>query len=153
MIIIDGVKMTKWKRMRRREERKRMQEEERKQSTEQEPTLVEETPENVQTSPKNESIEAVTNTPKFVISGVKYVYLIVCFALLSGIFYPLITGEGWELSLKGIGILAVGLFGGILLYKSITSEKRRGVLMCCGFGLIAVSLIIIYELVGNPLYQ
>ena len=145
--------MTKWKRMRRRQERKRMQEEERKQSTEQEPTLVEETSENVQTSPKNESIEAVTNTPKFVISGVKYVYLIVCFALLSGIFYPLVTGEGWELSLKGIGILAVGLFGGILLYKSITSEKRRGVLMCCGFGLIAVSLIIIYELVESPLYQ
>ena len=145
--------MTKWKRVRRREERKRMQEEEQKQSTEQEPTLVEETPENVQTSPKNESIEAVTNTPKFVISGVKYVYLIVCFALLSGIFYPLVTGEGWEQSLKGIGVLAVGLFGGILLYKSITSEKRRGVLMCCGFGLIAVSLIIIYELIGSPLYQ
>ena len=145
--------MTKWKRMRRREERKRIQEEERKQSTEQEPTLVEETPENVQTFPKNESTEAVTNTPKFVISGVKYVYLIVCFALLSGIFYPLVTGTGWEQSLKGIGILSVGLFGGILLYKSITSETRRGVLMCCGFGLIAVSLIIIYELAGKPLYQ
>ncbi len=145
--------MTKWKRMRRRQERKRMQEEERKQPTEQEPTLVEETPENVQTFPKNESIEAVTNTPKFVISGVKYVYLIACFALLSGIFYPLVTGNGWELSLKGIGVLAVGLFGGILLYKSITSEKRRGVLVCCGFGLIAVSLIIIYELIGSPLYQ
>ena len=139
--------------MRRRQERKRMQEEERKQPTEQEPTLVEETPENVQISPKNESTEAVTNTPKFVISGVKYVYLIVCFALLSGIFYPLVTGERWEQSLKGIGILSVGLFGGILLYKSITSEKRRGVLMCCGFGLIAVSLIIIYELIGSPLYQ
>ena len=145
--------MTKWKRVRRREERKRMQEEEQKQSTEQESTLVEETPENVQTSPKNENTETITNTPKFVISGVKYVYLIVCFALLSGIFYPLVVGEGWELSLKGIGILAVGLFGGILLYKSITSEKRRGVLMCCGFGLIAVSLIIIYELVESPLYQ
>ena len=145
--------MTKWKRMRRRQERKRMQEEERKQPTEHEPTLVEETPDDVQNSPKNESIEAVTNTPKFIISGVKYVYLIVCFALLSGIFYPLVVGEGWEESLKGIGILSVGLFGGILLYKSITTEKRRGVLMCCGFGLIAVSLIIIYELVESPLYQ
>ena len=145
--------MTKWKRMRRRQERKRMQEEERKQPTEQEPTLVEETPENVQTSPKHESIETVTNTPKFIISGVKNVCFIACFALISGIFYPLVVGEGWELSLKGIGILAVGLFGGILLYKSITSEKRRGVLMCCGFGLIAVSLIIIYELIGSPLYQ
>jgi len=139
--------------MRRRQERKRMQEEERKQPTEHEPTLVEETPDDVQNSPKNESIEAVTNTPKFIISGVKYVYLIVCFALLSGIFYPLVTGERWEESLKGIGILAVGLFGGILLYKSITSEKRRAMLMCCGFGLIAVSLIIIYELVESPLYQ
>ena len=145
--------MTKWKRMRRRQERKRMQEEERKQPTEQEPTLVEETPDDVQISQKNENTETTTNTPKFVISGVKYVYLIVCFALLSGIFYPLVTGDGWELSLKGIGVLAVGLFGGILLYKSITSEKRRGVLMCCGFGLIAVSLIIIYELIGSPLYQ
>ena len=145
--------MTKWKRMKRRQERKRMQEEERKQSTEQEPTFVEEAPEDVQISQKNENMESTTNTPKFVISGVKYVYLIVCFALLSGIFYPLVVGEGWELTLKGIGILAVGLFGGILLYKSITSEKRRGVLMCCGFGLIAVSLIIIYELIGSPLYQ
>ena len=145
--------MTKWKRMKRRQERKRMQEEERKQSTEQEPTLVEETPNDVQISQKNENMETTTNTPKFVISGVKYVYLIVCFALLSGIFYPLVVGEGWEESLKGIGILAVGLFGGILLYKSITTEKRRGVLMCCGFGLIAVSLIIIYELVESPLYQ
>ena len=145
--------MTKWKRMKRRQERKRMQEEERKQSTEQEPTLVEEAPEDVQISQKNENMETTTNTPKFVISGVKYVYLIVCFALLSGIFYPLVVGEGWEQSLKGIGILAVGLFGGILLYKSITTEKRRGVLMCCGFGLIAVSLIIIYELIGSPLYQ
>ena len=145
--------MTKWKRMRRRQERKRMQEEERKQSTEQEPTLMEETPDDVQISQKNENPETTTNTPKFVISGVKYVYLIVCFALLSGIFYPLVMGEGWEQSLKGIGVLAVGLFGGILLYKSITSEKRRGVLMCCGFGLIVVSLIIIYELIGSPLYQ
>ena len=145
--------MTKWKRMRRRQERKRMQEEEQKQSTEQEPTLVEETPDDVQISQKNENPETTTNTPKFVISGVKYVYLIVCFALLSGIFYPLVMGEGWNDTLKGIGVLAVGLFGGILLYKSITSEKRRGVLMCCGFGLIAVSLIIIYELIGSPLYQ
>ncbi|SVA60523.1 uncharacterized protein METZ01_LOCUS113377 [marine metagenome] len=145
--------MTKWKRMRRRQERKRMQEEERKQPTEQEPTLVEETPDDVQISQKNENTETTTNTPKFVISGVKYVYLLVCFALLSGIFYPLVVGEGWNDTLKGIGVLAVGLFGGILLYKSITSEKRRGVLMCCGFGLIAVSLIIIYELIGSPLYQ
>ena len=145
--------MTKWKRMRRRQERKRMQEEEQKQPTEQEPTLVEETPDDVQISQKNENPETTTNTPKFVISGVKYVYLIVCFALLSGIFYPLVMGEGWTDTLKGIGVLAVGLFGGILLYKSITSEKRRGVLMCCGFGLITTSLIIIYELIGSPLYQ
>ena len=144
--------MTKWKRMRRRQERKRMQEEERKQSTEQEPTPVEETSNDVQIPQKNENTETITNTPKFVISGVKYVYLIVCFALLSGIFYPLVIGEGLDETLKGIGILAVGLFGGILLYKSTTSEKRRGLFMCCGFGLIAISLIIIYELVSKPLY-
>ena len=42
--------MTKWKRMRRREERKRMQGEEQKQSIEQEPVLVKETPNDVQIS-------------------------------------------------------------------------------------------------------
>ena len=145
--------MTKWKRMRRRQERRRAQEEERKQSAEPEPTFVEETPENVQTPQKNESLEAVTNTPKFIISGIKYVYLIACFALLSGVFYPLVTGEGWEQTLLGIGVLVVGLFGAILLYKSVTSEKSRAMLTCCGFGLIAVCLIIIYELIESPLYQ
>ena len=145
--------MTKWKRMRRRQERKRMQEEDRKQSTEQEPTLVGETPENVQTSPKNEKIETVTNTPKFIISGGKYVYLLVCVSLLAGIFQPIITGDGLDETLKGIGVLCIGLFGGILLYKSITSEKRRGLLMCCGFGLIAVSLVLIYEFTAAPLYS
>ena len=54
--------MTKWKRMKRRQERKRMREEEREQSTEQEPTLVEETPEDVQISQKNENMET-TGTP------------------------------------------------------------------------------------------
>ena len=145
--------MTKWKRMRRRQERRRAQEEERKQSTEPEPIFVEEKPENVQTTQKNESIETVTNTPKFIISGIKYIYLIACFALLSGVFYPLVTGEGWEQTLLGIGVLGIGLFGAILLYKSVTSEKSRGKLMCCGFGLIAVCLIIIYELIESPLYQ
>jgi len=139
--------------MRRRQERRRAQEEERKQSAEPEPTFVEETPENVQTPQKNESIETVTNTPKFIISGIKYIYLIACFALLSGVFYPLVTGEGWEQTLLGIGVLGIGLFGAILLYKSVTSEKSRGKLMCCGFGLIAVCLIIIYELIESPLYQ
>lgn len=145
--------MTKWKRMRRRQERRRAQEEERKQSTEPEPTFVEEKPENVQTTQKNESIETVTNTPKFIISGIKYIYLIACFALLSGVFYPLVTGEGWEQTLLGIGVLGIGLFGAILLYKSVTSEKSRGKLMCCGFGLITACLIIIYELIESPLYQ
>ena len=145
--------MTKWKRMRRRQERRKIREEERKQSAEPEPTFVEETPENVQTPQKNESLEAVTNTPKFIISGIKYVYLIACFALLSGVFYPLVTGEGWEQTLLGIGVLVVGLFGAILLYKSVTSEKSRAMLTCCGFGLIAVCLIIIYELIESPLYQ
>ena len=145
--------MTKWKRMRRRQERRRAQEEERKQSAEPEPTFVEETSENVQTRQKNESIETITNTPKPIISGIKYIYLIVCFALLSGIFYPLVTGEGWDKSLLGIGVLSIGLFGGILLYKSVTSEKNRGMLVCCGFGAIAACLIIIYELIKSPLYQ
>ena len=41
----------------------------------------------------------------------------------------------------GVLVLFVGLAGGILLYKSATSEKRREIYLGGGFGLIVSNII------------
>ncbi len=82
-------------------------------------------------------------------TGFKYVYLVVFFALLSGIFYPLISGTSLDGVIAGIIVLFVGLAGGILLYKSATSEKRREIYFGVGLGLIAISLALIFQITGR----
>ena len=81
--------------------------------------------------------------------GFKYMYLIVFFALLSGFFHPLITNTGFESVVNGVIILFVGLVGAILLYKSITSEKRREIFLGGGFVLMTISLFFIFQITGR----
>ena len=81
--------------------------------------------------------------------GFKYIYLVVFFALLAGFFHPLITGESGEDTIGGVIVLFVGLVGGILLYKSATSEKNRIVFLIGGFSLIAISLTLIFQITGR----
>jgi hypothetical protein len=81
--------------------------------------------------------------------GFKYVYLIAFFALLSGFFHPLITDTGFESVVNGVIILFVGLAGAILLYKSITSEKRHEIFLGGGFVLISISLFFIFQITGR----
>ena len=87
-----------------------------------------------------------------IITGAKYTYVIGFFALLSGIFYPFIQGGTFDYTVIGIVILFVGLAGGILVYKAATSEKRRGIYIGIGFGLIAISLTYILQLSGRPIF-
>ena len=82
-------------------------------------------------------------------TGFKYVYLVMFFALLSGFFHPLITGGSLEGVVSGTLVLFVGLFGGVLLYKSATSENKRIIFMGAGFGLIGISLALIFQLTGR----
>lgn len=86
-----------------------------------------------------------------IITGVKYVYLGVFFALLSGLFYPFVQGGPIEYLIMGTVILFVGLAGSILVYKAATSEKKRGFYFGIGFGLIAISLFYILQTTGRPL--
>ncbi|MEO9310033.1 MAG: hypothetical protein ABI337_07030 [Nitrososphaera sp.] len=86
-----------------------------------------------------------------ILNGVKYGYLIVFFALLSGIFYPFVQGGTLDYTIIGIIILFVGLAGTILVYKAATSDKKRGIYLGIGFGLIAASLFYILQLTGRPL--
>ena len=83
------------------------------------------------------------------LSGFKYVYLIAFFALLSGFFYPLITNTSFDSVVVGVIVLFVGLTGGVLLYKSTISEKRRGIFLGGGFALISISLFYIFQITGT----
>jgi uncharacterized membrane protein YjjP (DUF1212 family) len=82
-------------------------------------------------------------------SGFKYIYLLAFFGLLSGFFNPLITDSSFDSVILGVIVLFVGLVGGIILYKSATSEKRREIYLAGGFGLVAISLFFIFQLTGR----
>jgi len=49
----------------------------------------------------------------------------------------------------GVIVLFVGLAGGILLYKSAISEKRRVMFLGGGFALISISLFYIFQITGR----
>jgi len=83
------------------------------------------------------------------LTGFKYVYLVAFFTLLSGLFYPLINNTSFDGVIIGVLILFLGLAGGVLLYRSAISEKRRGILLGGGFALMAISLYYIFQLTGR----
>ena len=79
------------------------------------------------------------------LTSFKYVYLVAFFALLSGIFHPLITESSFDGTISGVLILFVGLAGGVLLYRAATSESKRAIFLGSGFGLMAISLYYIFQ--------
>lgn len=87
-----------------------------------------------------------------VLTSIKYAYLIGFLALLSGIFYPFIQGGTLDYTVLGVTILFVGLAGTILVYKAATSEKRRGIYIGIGFGLIAISLTYVLQFTGRSIF-
>ena len=144
--------MTKWKRLRRLRERQRAEAikpeaEVTAEITEPEPKLAERTslgdPRKIK-----KSEPARTFNPKPILAQIpRYAYLLAIFALLSGVFFPLITpGIPFDLVIQGTATLFLGLVGAILLFKAVTSDKRRGIFIAVGFALIAISLVLIYHI-------
>ncbi len=84
-----------------------------------------------------------------VITGAKYIYLVVFFALLAGFFHPIITDTSFDNVITGILVLFIGLAGGVLVYKATTSESKRGIFFGGGFGLIAISLYFVFQMTGR----
>lgn len=84
-----------------------------------------------------------------VLTAVKFVYLGFFFALLSGMFYPLIEGGSGDPVITGILILFVGLAGALLLYKAGITDKRRGLYLGGGFAILAIALIFIFSVAGK----
>ena len=91
----------------------------------------------------------MSNISSKVFSSFKYVYLIAFFALLSGVFYPLITNTSFEPVISGILILFLGLAGGVLLYKATTSETKREIFFGVGLILIGISSYFIFQFTGR----
>ncbi len=157
--------MTKWSRVRRRKERRKAEAEEHRKAEEPqrtEPqiedlnTQQEKSSENIQQTRENvEQEHTQTFKQKPILSQIpRYVYLVAFFALLSGVFYPLITPDPAEQNLDnvlmGTAILFLGLTGAILVYKGATSDKNRAAVVSLGLVLIAVSLALIFTIAGTP---
>jgi len=142
--------MTKWARLRRRKERMRAEEALRQSKDEGKEVKLaepEKISENIQYSQEIEKSESTkTSKPNTILAQIpRYVYLLAIFALLSGVFFPLITpGISFDPVIEGVTSLFVGLAGGILLFKAATSDKKRGIFIAVGFALIAISLALIY---------
>jgi len=147
--------MTKWKRLRRLRERQRAESEAIKpeaevtaEITEPEPKLAERTSLGDPRKIKKSEQPTRTFNPKSILAQIpRYAYLLAIFALLAGIFFPLITpGVPFEHAIQGIATLSLGLVGGILLFKAATSDNRRGIFIAVGFALITISLVLIYHI-------
>ena len=143
--------MTKWKRLRKLKEKKRFEAEvlrpkaERQEAKQTEPEKISE---NIQQSQEIEIRDHTKNSkPTTILAQIpRYVYLLAIFALLSGVFFPLITpGVPYDYVIQGTAILFLGLAGGIILFKATTSDNRRGILIAIGFALIAICLVLIYH--------
>ena len=146
--------MTKWKRLRKLREKKRSDAEVLRpkaevtaELTEPEIKLTERTnlgdPQKIKKSePKPDS------KPTTILAQIpRYAYLLAIFALLAGVFFPLITpGIPYDYVIQGTATLFLGLVSGILLFKATTSDNRRGILIAIGFELIAICLVLIYHI-------
>ena len=144
--------MTKWKRLRKLREKKRFEAEVLRPKAEGEEvkqTEPEKISENIQQSQEIEKLESTktSNTITILAQIPRYAYLLAIFALLSGVFFPLITpGIPFDHVIQGVATLFLGLVGGILLFKATTSDNRRGILIAIGFALIAICLVSIYHI-------
>ena len=147
--------MTKWKRLRKLREKKRSDAEVLRpkaevtaELTEPEIKLTERTSLGDPKKIKKSEQPKLDSKPTTILAQIpRYAYLLAIFALLSGVFFPLITpGVPFDYVIQGTATLFLGLAGGILLFKATTSDNRRGILIAIGFASIAICLISIYHI-------
>ena len=144
--------MTKWKRLKKLREKKRSEVEVQRPKAEVEEVKQTEPKKISKNFQQSQEIEKLDNTKNSKLTTTlaqipQYVYLLAIFALLAGVFFPLITpGVPYDYVIQGTATLFLGLAGGILLFKAITSDNRRGILIAIGFTLITICLALIYHI-------
>ena len=112
-----------------------------------EPEKISENIQHSQEIEKHESTKA--SKPSTILVQIpRYAYLLAIFALLTGVFFPLITpGITFDIVIQGTATLFLGLVGAILLFKAATSDKRQGIFVAVGSALITISLVLIYQII------
>ena len=145
--------MTKWKRLRKLKEKKKFETEVLRPKAEVEEVKQTEPEKISKNFQQSQEIEKLDNTKNSKLTTIlaqipRYAYLLAIFALLAGIFFPLITPQIPTLDyvISGIAVLFLGLAGGILLFKATTSDNRRGILIVTGFVLTTTSLLLVYHI-------
>ena len=145
--------MTKWKRLSRRLKEKRKAEAQALKPKDEVEEVKLSKPEKISATVKPSQATQKLDTPKTsksypILSQIpRYVYLVAIFALLSGVFFPLITtgaDVAYNFVIGGAATLFLGLAGGILLFKGVTSDRNQGILLAVGFVLIAISIALIF---------
>lgn len=85
-----------------------------------------------------------------ILTGIKYVYLVFFFALLSGMFYPIIEqNANWTEVVAGVLILFVGLGGALCLYKFSISEKSQKTYFIAGFVILTIAIFLVFSISGR----
>lgn len=79
--------------------------------------------------------------------GIKWAYLGGFFALLSGVFYPFVSQGPLGEVILGVLVLFLGLLGGIVVYRAVTSGSVVPLLLL-GFTMVASSFGLILYLSG-----
>jgi hypothetical protein len=84
-----------------------------------------------------------------ILAGAKYIYLIVFFSLLAGMFYPIITHTSWDNVILGTLILFLGLVGTVSIYKASTTDKHKKEYVIVGLTLTSIALFLVYAVIGK----
>jgi len=96
--------------------------------------------------------ERPTDIKSIILSGTKYVYIVIVAALLSGIFTPLTLGIEIENVIFGMLSIFLGLAGGIIIFLAMKSQKMTLLLVSGGLAMIIASLFLIHELAGRSFF-
>ena len=77
-----------------------------------------------------------------ILATVRYMYLLVFFLLVSGIFSAVLLGSNFELAMVGTLILFAGLLGSLLVWRSIKRPDEKKYLIM-GFVILFLCLLAI----------
>ena len=97
---------------------------------------------------ENTTTKQSTDIKSIILSGTKYIYIVIIASLFSGIFTPLTLGVEIEIVISGILTLILGLIGGILIFLGTKNEKYRIMMILGGLALLVTSLVLINEIVA-----
>ena len=87
-----------------------------------------------------------------IVSGTKYIYIVVAAALLSGIFTPLTIGEDLDQVIYGMFSIFLGLGGGVVIYLGVKNQKFTTMMISGGLAMMFASLVLIYEFAFQSLF-